>query len=188
MLGLPERPDVPLIALISRLVDHKGLDLLSGISDTLLESDVQLVILGKGDSYYEDYFYHLAERHSTKAVTLLTYDRDLSKKIYAASDIFVMPSRSEPCGLSQMIASRYGSVPVVRETGGLYDSIKDVGCEGGGNGFTFAPYSPSELLGAINRAVSAYHSDSWSKIVRKVMMTDFSWSKSAKEYIDKLYS
>ncbi len=188
MLGLPERPDVPLIALISRLVDHKGLDLLSNISSSLLERDVQLVILGKGDYYYEDYFYHLAERYGTKAVTLLTYNRDLSKKIYAASDIFIMPSRTEPCGLSQMIASRYGSVPVVRETGGLYDSIKDVGCEGGGNGFTFAPYSPSELLGAIDRAVSAYHSDSWSKIVRKVMMTDFSWNKSAKEYIEKLYS
>ncbi len=188
MLGLPERPDVPLLAVISRLVDHKGLDLITLSADDILENDVQLVVLGKGDYYYEDHFYHLAERYPSKMAALLTYNRDLAKKLYAASDMFLMPSRTEPCGLSQMIASRYGSVPVVRETGGLYDSIKDVGCEGGGNGFTFAPYSAWELLGAVRRAVASYHSPDWKKIVRKVMMTDFSWDKSAKKYIEVLYN
>ena len=184
----PERPDVPLLAVVSRLVGHKGLDLLTLAADDILSDDVQLVILGKGDYYYENFFYHLAERYPGKVSAVLTFHRILAKKIYAGSDIFIMPSRSEPCGLSQMIASRYGSVPVVRETGGLYDSIKDVGCEGGGNGFTFAPYSAWELLGAVRRAVGSYRSDDWKKLVRKVMQTDFSWTKSAKEYIEKVYS
>lgn len=188
MLGLAVRPDVPLLAVISRLVDHKGLDLITLAADDILSDDVQLVILGKGDYYYEDYFYHLAERYPGKVSAMLTYNRDLAKKLYAASDIFLMPSRSEPCGLSQMIASRYGSVPVIRETGGLYDSIRDVNWEGGGNGFTFAPYSAWELLGAVRRATNAYRSPDWKKIVRKVMLTDFSWKKSAAEYIEKLYN
>ena len=187
-MNLPERPDVPLLAVVSRLVGHKGLDLLTLAADDILNDDVQLVILGKGDYYYENFFYHLAERYPGKVSAVLTFDRILAKKIYAGSDIFIMPSRSEPCGLSQMIASRYGSVPVVRETGGLYDSIKDVGCEGGGNGFTFAPYSAWELLGAVRRAVGSYRSGDWKKLVRKVMQTDFSWTKSAKEYIEKVYS
>ncbi|MEG1743274.1 MAG: glycogen/starch synthase, partial [Clostridia bacterium] len=189
MLNLPEKPNTPILAVISRLVDHKGLDLLTLAADDILENDVQLIILGKGEYYYENFFFHLAERYPNKVSTLLTYNRDLSKKIYSGSDMFIMPSRSEPCGLSQMIASRYGSVPIVRETGGLYDSIHDIGCEGGGNGFTFAPYSAWELLGAIKRAEALYDDkDAWKKLVKKVMNTDFSWKKSANEYIEKLYN
>ncbi len=183
MIGLPES-DCPMIAVISRLVDHKGLDLVTYCADELLKDDVQLVILGTGDPYFESYFAGLGARYQSKVKTILQYNKDLSKKIYAASDIFLMPSRSEPCGLSQMIASRYGSVPVVHETGGLYDSIKDVGWEGGGNGFTFAAYDAWEMLGAIRRAEALYaDKEAWQKLASKVMKVDFTWSKSAKDYI-----
>ena len=188
LLGLPVRNNVPMIAVISRLVDHKGLDLLTLAADDILKDDVQLVILGKGDYYYENFFWHLAERHRDKVVTILDYNKELSKKIYAGADLFLMPSRSEPCGLAQMIASRYGTVPIVRETGGLYDSIKDIGWEGGGNGFTFAPYSAWELYKSVERAINVYRDkETWANLVDTVMKWDFSWKKSAKEYIRLLY-
>ena len=185
MLGLPER-NVPLVAVISRLVSHKGLDLVMLAGDDMLSSDIQLVVLGMGDKSYEDYFQGLASRFPTKCRTLITYNRDLSKQIYSAADIFLMPSKSEPCGLAQMIASRYGTIPVIHETGGLYDSIKDIGCEGGGNGFTFASYSAYEMLSSVNRAVSLYYDDrdSFDKLRKKVMRVDFSWKQSAKTYIE----
>lgn len=185
MLGLPER-DVPMIAVISRLVSHKGLDLLMLAGDDILKGDVQLVILGMGDKSYESYFEKLAERYPEKCKTLITYNRDLSKRIYSAADVFLMPSKSEPCGLAQMIASRYGAVPVIHETGGLYDSIKDIGCENGGNGFTFAAYSAYEMLNSVNRAVSLYYNDRdfFEKLRKKVMRVDFSWKQSALSYIE----
>ena len=185
MLGLPEK-DVPLIAVISRLVSHKGLDLVMLAGDDILKDDVQLVVLGQGDKSYEGYFESLAERYPTKCRALITYNRDLSKKIYSAADIFLMPSRSEPCGLAQMIASRYGTVPVIHETGGLYDSIKDFGCESGGNGFTFAAYSAYELLNSVNRAVGLYYGDreTFEKLRKKVMRVDFSWKQSALSYLE----
>lgn len=185
MLGLPEK-DVPLIAVISRLVSHKGLDLVMLAGDDILKDDVQLVVLGQGDKSYEGYFESLAERYPTKCRALITYNRDLSKKIYSAADIFLMPSRSEPCGLAQMIASRYGTVPVIHETGGLYDSIKDFGCESGGNGFTFAAYSAYELLNSVNRAVGLYYGDreTFEKLRKKVMRVDFSWKHSALSYLE----
>lgn len=183
MLGLPER-DVPLIAVISRLVSHKGLDLVMLAGDDLLKDDVQLVVLGMGDKSYESYFENLASRFPEKCKTLITYNRDLSKRIYSAADIFLMPSRSEPCGLAQMICSRYGAVPVIHETGGLYDSIKDIGCEGGGNGFTFAAYSAYEMLGSVERAVGMFKNDrdGFNKLRKKVMRVDFSWKQSALSY------
>lgn len=185
MLGLPER-DVPLIAVISRLVSHKGLDLVMLAGDDLLKDDVQLVVLGMGDKSYEAYFEGLAERFPQKCKTLITYNRDLSKRIYSAADIFLMPSRSEPCGLAQMICSRYGAVPVIHETGGLYDSIKDIGCVGGGNGFTFAAYSAYEMLNSVDRAVGMYQNDreGFNKLQKKVMRVDFSWKQSARSYIE----
>lgn len=189
LLSLPVKPNVPVVAIISRLVDHKGLDLVTLAADDMLKEDIQLVVLGKGDYYYETFFTRLSEKYPDKVSVSLVFDKALSKKIYAGSDIFLMPSRSEPCGLSQMIASRYGSVPVVRETGGLYDSIKDIGWRGGGNGFTFAPYSAWELLQAVHRAVEGYRDkENWGNLVKKVMKTDFSWKKSAKEYIKFLYN
>lgn len=187
-LGLPESPDTPVIAMITRMVDAKGLDLLTLAADDLLEDNVQLVILGTGDYYYEDYFWHLADRHRNNCRVILKFDKVLAKQIYAGADIFLMPSRSEPCGLAQMICSRYGTVPVVHETGGLYDSIKDAGCEGGGNGFTFASYSAWDMLYAIRNALNCYRDKpSWKKLVRRVMTTDFSWDASAKEYL-RLYN
>ncbi len=183
MLGLPER-DVPLIAVISRLVSHKGLDLVMLAGEDLLRDDVQLVVLGMGDKSYENYFEALAARFPEKCKTLITYNRDLSKRIYSAADIFLMPSKSEPCGLAQMICSRYGAIPVIHETGGLYDSIKDIGCVGGGNGFTFAAYSAYEMLGSVNRAVDLFKNDreGFNKLQKKVMRVDFSWKQSASSY------
>ena len=183
MLGLPER-DVPLIAVISRLVSHKGLDLVMLAGEDLLRDDVQLVVLGMGDKSYENYFESLAERFPEKCKTLITYNRDLSKRIYSAADIFLMPSKSEPCGLAQMICSRYGAIPVIHETGGLYDSIKDIGCVGGGNGFTFAAYSAYEMLGSVNRATDMFKNnrEEFEKLRKKVMRVDFSWKQSALSY------
>ncbi len=185
MLGLPER-NVPLVAVISRLVSHKGLDLLMLAGDDILKDDVQLVILGMGDKSYENYFEKLADRYPDKCKTLITYNRDLSKQIYSAADIFLMPSKSEPCGLAQMISSRYGAVPIIHETGGLYDSIKDIGCENGGNGFTFAAYSAYEMLNSVKRACAFYNSDyeGFKKLQQKVMRVDFSWKQSALSYIE----
>lgn len=184
-VGLPADPDKPVVAMITRLVDSKGLDLLTLAADDLLQENVQLILLGKGDFYYEDYFWHLAERYPDNCRVLLRFDQTLAKQIYAGADIFLMPSRTEPCGLAQMICSRYGTVPVIHETGGLYDSIKDAGCEGGGNGFTFASYSAWDMLCALRNALNCYADKAaWKKLVRRVMLTDFSWDISAGKYAD----
>lgn len=185
LAGLDERADVPLLALVSRLTGHKGIDLVMGAAESVLGEDVQLVVLGQGEHMYESFFRDLASRHPGSACALITYNKELSKKVYAGSDMFVMPSKSEPCGLAQMIASRYGAVPIVRETGGLYDSIKDVGWPGGGNGFTFAPYSVEELVGAVRRACGIYRDKAaWKALTERVMRVDFSWGRSAQRYID----
>ena len=191
-IGLPERNDVPLVAIISRLASHKGLDLITQMANRLLEEqDIQLVILGKGEAVYEKFFIELGNAFPRKVKPLITYDRDLSKRIYAASDIFLMPSKSEPCGLSQMIASRYGAIPVTRETGGLYDSIKGYWEDGDtimGNGFTFANYSSDELYERTCAAISLwFDEDKRKKLVTKIMRTDFSWNTSAQGYLE-LYS
>ncbi len=185
MLGLPEK-DVPIIAMITRLVSHKGLELVkSGIEDVLHE-DLQFVLLGTGDATYENYFKDLAYRYEGKVSANIAFNGDLSRKIYSGADIFLMPSISEPCGLSQMIASRYATVPVVRETGGLYDSIKPYGA--GGNGFTFASCNPYDMLYVIHEAIDLYkNKEAWTELMKKALNTDFSWAYSANEY-KKLYS
>ncbi len=188
-LGLPVAENIPMLAIISRLATHKGLDLVSQMLSGLLEyRDVQFVVLGKGEERYESFFSELETRFPDKMRALICYDRELSKKIYAAADIFVMPSKSEPCGLSQMIASRYGAVPVVRETGGLYDSIKgywEFDGELRGNGFTFANYSAEELYDRVVAAETLYHQkEKWERFVGKIMRTDFSWSASAMQYLE----
>lgn len=186
MLGLPVRENVPVVAMISRLVAHKGLDLVRAAIEELLADDVQFVLLGTGDSEYESYFKDLANRYKGKAVSIIAFNGDLSRKIYSGADIFLMPSKSEPCGLSQMIASRYLTVPVVRETGGLYDSIKPYGA--GGNGFTFAAYNVGDMLYVLREAVSLYkNKPEWQKLMIKAGTTDFSWQRSAEEY-KKLYT
>lgn len=186
MLGLPVRENVPVVAMISRLVAHKGLDLVRAAIEELLADDVQFVLLGTGDSEYESYFKDLANRYKGKVVSIIAFNGDLSRKIYSGADIFLMPSKSEPCGLSQMIASRYLTVPVVRETGGLYDSIKPYGA--GGNGFTFAAYNAGDMLYVLREAVSLYkNKPEWQKLMIKAGTTDFSWQRSAEEY-KKLYT
>lgn len=181
MLNLPEESDVPVLAIISRLVPHKGLDLVKCIIEELLQQKIQVVILGKGEAIYENYFIDLQKIFADKVRAIISYNGDLARKIYAGSDIFLMPSKSEPCGLSQMIASRYGTVPVVRQTGGLYDSIKD-------NGFTFNNYNAHEMLEKIKNALDFYENKpEWNALIKKVMESDFSWNKSALEYV-KLYS
>lgn len=178
LLGLPKR-DCPMIAMITRLTGHKGLDLVTWAADAMLREDIQLVILGTGDRNYEEFFGELAKRYPDKVATVLKFDKALSKKIYAAADMFLMPSKSEPCGLSQMIASRYGAVPIVRLAGGLADTIHEPE-----NGFTFYAYNGSEMLRAVDRAVSTFSDkDEWNSLVKRVMKTDFTWSSSAKKYL-----
>ena len=185
MLNLPVKPDTPVIAMITRLVAHKGLDLVKEVIEQVLRQDVQFVLLGTGDSAYENYFSDLARRYQGKVVSIISFNSDLSRKIYAGADLFLMPSKSEPCGLSQMIASRYGTVAIVRETGGLRDSITPYGA--GGNGFTFHDYNAYDMLYVINEAIGVYHNkEEWAALRKKAMQTDFSWAKSA-TYYEGLY-
>ena len=181
MLNLPVKPETPIIAMITRLVSHKGLDLVKEVIEQALRQDIQFVLLGTGDSMYENYFSDLARRYQGKVVSIISFNSDLSRKIYSGADIFLMPSKSEPCGLSQMIASRYGTVAIVRETGGLRDSISPYGA--GGNGFTFHDYNAYDMLYVINEAIGVYHNkDEWRHLMHKAMTTDFTWAKSAKYY------
>ncbi len=178
MLGLPVKADTPVISMISRLVSHKGFDLVLNIIEELLQDDVQFVVLGTGDSYYEGFFKDLARRYPEKMSAQIMFNNDLSRKIYAGSDIFLMPSKSEPCGLSQMIACRYATIPVVRETGGLYDSIKPLE-----NGYTFTNYNAHDMLYVIRQAMADYkNKEVWSKLMYRAATTDFSWNNSAKQY------
>ncbi len=186
--GLPERADVPMIAMISRLASHKGFDLVRRVADEILASNVQFVLLGTGEGELEDFFSGLAQRHPDKCGVMLAFDKLLAKQIYASADMFLMPSKSEPCGLAQMIASRYGTIPIVRETGGLYDTIKPyITSEGTGNGFTFKTYNAHDMLDAVRRALSLYSDkEEWARLVANAMNMDFSWNASAKEYL-KMY-
>ena len=185
-LGLPVRRDVPLAVMITRLARQKGVDLLTCILDELLGADLQFVILGTGDADYEQTLTDIASRHPDKMRTLLKFDRALSKRLYASADLFLMPSRSEPCGLAQMIACAYGTIPVVRAVGGLYDTIIPYGQEGA-NGFVFNNYNAHELLFRVKDALSLYRNpDEWGKLIAGAMTTDFSWDRSAAKYL-KLY-
>lgn len=183
-LYLPERGDVPMIGMVTRMTPAKGLDLLREVLDELLEySDVQFVILGSGDWEYESYFKDMQERHRDKFVACFGFIPELSHKIYAASDIFLMPSKSEPCGISQMIALRYGSIPVVRSTGGLRDTVFD-SQDGYGNGFTFQSYNSRDMINAVYRAIGGYSNHSgWGILVDRAMNCDNTWNKSAKQYL-----
>ena len=185
--SLPVRDDVPIIGMVSRLVSHKGLDLVKAVLDELLSTtDVQLVVLGTGDWEYENFFREIEARYPGKVGLRIAFIPDLARKIYAGCDMFLMPSKSEPCGLSQMLALRYGTLPIVRETGGLKDSITDSG-DGEGNGFTFKSYNAHDMLGAIRRALGAYgNRDYWDSLVERALECDNSWGRSAREYM-RLY-
>ncbi len=184
-LGLQEAASTPLIAVITRLTQQKGLDLLSCIIDELLQEDIQFVLLGTGDYHYEETFRQVQERHPDKMRCLIKFDEGLSRRIYAGSDLFLMPSIFEPCGLSQMIAMRYGSLPVVRETGGLKDTVKPYNkFDGSGTGFSFANINAHELLFVTKDALELYRHNqtAWQKLVQSAMSQDFSWRKSAEQY------
>lgn len=173
----------PVFAVVSRLVGMKGLDLLQSISDKLVcDEGVELVVLGTGEYGYENFFSELAARHPGRVGVHIGFDPKLAQQIYAGADVFIMPSKSEPCGLAQMVACRYGTAPIVRETGGLRDSIQD--CTAGkGNGFTFAEYSAHALYNACWRAKELYwKKDDWKHLVQYAMSCDFSWDISAKSY------
>ena len=184
MIGLPQDENIPVIGIISRLVWHKGFDLIiNGIEDILKER-VQFVILGKGDRNYELRFKALQDVYHDKIAVTIDFNTDLAKKVYAGADFILMPSISEPCGIAQMIASRYGTVPIVRETGGLKDSIKDCSL-GSGNGFTFYEQSPKAMVDTIKRALRVYsNKEDFGKLVKAVMSVDFSWEKSAEKYYE----
>lgn len=188
--ALPEDAAAPMIAVISRLAAHKGIDIISHVLRQILDShpNAQFVVLGTGEGQFEQFFYRLEEDYKDRVRSFIMYDRALSKKIYAAADIFLMPSKSEPCGLSQMIACRYGAVPVVRETGGLYDSIHPYyEDEDGvhGNGFTFANYNGSELAERTNAALALYaQPDRFAALRYRAMTSNFSWDASAEKYME----
>ena len=182
--GLEEDASAPVIAMVSRLAEHKGLELVMCVADEIVGDGAQFVLLGTGEYRYEEFFRNFAYRHPGRAGISISYDRKLSKLIYAGADMFLMPSKSEACGLAQMIASRYGTVPIVRETGGLYDTIKPYTPEGG-NGFTFANFNAHDMLYVIREAEAVYrYKSKWNALVKKIMKIDFSWNASAKKYLE----
>lgn len=188
LLGL-NVSDKPLIGMVTRLTPQKGIDLLLNVIHEILSMDLQLVVLGTGDWKYENALREVGKQYPTKLATAIYFSGDIASKIYGASDMFLMPSKYEPCGLSQMIAMRYGSVPIVRETGGLKDTVPAYDpTTGEGLGFTFKTYNAHDMLGAVRRAVEAYSDrDKWfTGVVRNAMAADFSWKKSAEDYL-KLY-
>ena len=185
-VGLPERSDVPVIGIVSRLVQHKGFDLVKCVFEDILRADVQFVILGSGDWEYETFFYEMGQRYQHKVAFKLGFIPDLAHKIYAGADMFLMPSKSEPCGLAQMIALRYGTIPIVRKTGGLNDTITDVSVSDG-NGFVFCDYNAGSMLDAVWRAVGMYGDRAaWNNLKEHALQIDNSWNVSADSYI-KLY-
>ena len=184
-LGLAQEPDTPLIGIVSRLVGHKGLDIVEQGLDGIMATGCQLVVLGKGDSRFEDFFRGKAWEYGGRLSAQITYAEDLARRVYAGCDLFLMPSRSEPCGLSQMIAMRYGAVPIVRRTGGLADTVKS--CQVGqedGTGYLFESYDAGAMLDVIGQATGLYRGDrkGFDTVRRRGMTADFSWARSAGEY------
>lgn len=183
-LGLEENKNIPIISIVSRLTSQKGIDLIKEIIDCVLTKEVQFIVLGTGEWDYEEFFKGLEKRYPNKVATRIIFDNKLSHKIYAGSDMFLMPSKFEPCGLGQLIALRYGNVPIVRETGGLKDTIEAYNkFEFTGNGFSFYNYSSIELKNCIFEALEIYkRKDEWNNLVKTAMSCDNSWKKSALEY------
>ncbi len=183
-MSLPVREDVPLIGMVGRLVKHKGLDLVKCVFEELLQADLQFVILGSGEWEFETFFYDMAKKQPDKVAVKLGFDANLAQKIYAGSDMFLMPSNSEPCGLAQLVALRYGTIPIVRETGGLNDTITD-SQSGEGNGFTFANYNAHEMENTVWRAIGGYaDKKGWEILRRRAMECNNSWASSATAYIN----
>jgi starch synthase len=186
--GLPEQSDLPLIGMVSRLTSQKGLDLIEKILDPLMQSDLQMTILGTGEPRFEELVTAAAARHPKKFAARIGFDEALAHQIEAGADFFLMPSQYEPCGLNQMFSLKYGTIPIVRAIGGLKDTVEDYDAERGtGTGFVFAPYDPQALLDAVHRALPAFRKKrSWTALQRRAMSKDFSWDRSTRMY-DELY-
>ncbi len=191
-VGLPVNPDVPLMVMVTRLASHKGLDLLCYIARRLLwEEDCQLLILGTGEAQYETFFRDLQEQFPDQVAAKITFNLGLAARIYAGGDIYLMPSKSEPCGLSQMNAMRYGTVPVVHATGGLKDTVPPCDENGqGGLGFTFQSYNADDFLAAVKRALSLYNNnrEGFQALQHHEMCQDFSWNVPAGRYMDLFHN
>ena len=187
--GLDVKTDTPLIGIISRLVQQKGFDLIEYMMSELMDLGLQIIVLGTGDRRYEDYFRWAQSRYPGRVSANICYDPVLAQRIYAGSDMFLMPSLFEPCGLSQLFSMRYGTVPIVRETGGLKDTVIPYNMyTGEGTGFTFANYNAHEMKDAAARAIGVYRDrDKWMKLMKNCMSQDFSWDRSAMQYI-QLYN
>ena len=184
--GLPVKKDVPVIGMVTRLVKHKGLDLVKCVFEELLQADLQMVILGSGEWEFESFFQEMAQKYPQKVGLKLGFDPALAHKIYAGADLFLMPSQSEPCGLAQMVALRYGTIPIVRKTGGLNDTVSDSG-DNEGNGFVFENYNAHEMQNAVWRAIGGYEDKKgWEILKKRAMACDNSWGVSAGAYI-RLY-
>lgn len=188
-VGLPSKPQIPLIGLISRMAGQKGFDIMVPVLEEVLQHDVQMVFLGTGEKEYEDHLSHFAERYPEQVATIIGFDEGLAHQIEAGSDMFLMPSAYEPCGLNQMYSLLYGTPPIVHAVGGLADSItdanKDTLASGQANGFSFENYNQKALLQTIKRALELYEDQSaWSKLVQTGMQQDWSWNRSAKEYVN----
>lgn len=184
-VGLEVRPDVPVLAMVTRLAGHKGIDLLCYILDRLMERDVQFVLVGSGEARFEDALRSAVKRYPGRIAAILRYDGQLANRIYAGADLYLMPSQAEPCGLSQLIAMHYGTVPVVHATGGLRDTVLPYDpATGDGRGFTFQSYNGDDFLAAIDRALALFTGDraAWDKLAQQDMREDFSWRVPAKAY------
>ena len=189
-LGLEVNPKTMMLGIVSRLTDQKGFDLIAYVMDELCQDGIQLVVLGTGEEKYENMFRHFAWKYDKKVSANIYYSEALSHKIYAASDAFLMPSLFEPCGLSQLMSLRYGTVPIVRETGGLKDTVQPYNeFEGTGTGFSFTNYNAHEMLGTIRYAEQVYYDRKreWNKIIDRAMAKDYSWNNSAKQY-EEMYN
>ncbi len=186
LFGLPEAPDVPVAGMITRLAEQKGVDLLQAALDDLLRRDLQFVLLGTGDQRFEEFFRSIGDRYRGKAAARIAFDEPLAHKIEAGADVFLMPSRYEPAGLNQLYSLRYGTIPIVRATGGLKDSVTDFDpAAGTGNGFVFEAYERAALLAAVDRALGTFRQkDLWARLIDNAMSADYSWSRSAGEYLD----
>ncbi|WP_054955838.1 glycogen synthase GlgA [Paenibacillus dakarensis] len=186
-LNLPVDAKIPMMSMVTRLVDSKGLDLVIRVLDELLYyQDIQFVLLGTGDPAYEHWFREAANRYPNKMSAQIWFSEPLSRRIYAASDMFLMPSKFEPCGISQLIALRYGSIPIVRETGGLNDTVQAYNeFTGEGNGFTFTNYNAHDMMNTIKRAISFYSEpEHWCRVTKNAFSGDYSWNVSAGEYMN----
>ncbi len=185
-LGLPVDPDVPVIAIVTRLVRQKGLDLITCVMEEILKMNLQFVLLGSGDADYQDFFEYYASAYPSKIAVRIGFDSAVASHIYAGADMFLMPSMFEPCGISQMISMRYGTIPIVRETGGLKDTVTAYNeYTGEGNGFSFANYNAHEMLDIIRYAVKQYNDKAaWHKIQQNAMKSKNDWAVSAQKYLD----